>query len=436
VKAFVESKVEKFPDEFNYGCALLNAAKWNKIEIVQALINANADTTWYWGATQQNVLHFAVINNNPDMVRLLVNAGVNCGKKNAGGQTPIQLAAEKEYWSCVIAFVETKSEAWLDQFNYGAALVQAARCNQTSVVEALLNARTSTTWHHIDTKRRSLHHAVINNNSTMYRALCNAGAKQSYDNDDKTSLMLAIEKGYWECVKIHIEFSPDRDKKIYRVAYDNILSIVKLLLSLEKRKARLAEKNRENLLEHKLITNLISELINFINRLKINPDKTVSNNNTDFQKASLIRQINYLAKITPTRKGIFSSPLFSDIHRAQKALVDYVHVSNNLVNASFGTDKLLTLSEKLQQEIKKYLKDDMGMFLYGSVGSVLESMQFTTDQSGLIDELKTLQEKIPGAMLYLDNKKDSDCVTVLNKITEEISNVIANINPSVSPGVS
>jgi hypothetical protein len=104
------------------------------------------------------------------------------------------------------------------------------------------------------------------------------------------------------------------------------------------------------------------------------------------------------------------------------------------VNSSFGTDKLFALSKKLQQQIKKYLKDDMGMFLYGSVGSVLESMQFTTDQSGLSDELKTLQEKIPSAILYLDNKKDSDCVTVLNKITEEISNVIANITPSVSPG--
>jgi ankyrin repeat protein len=198
VKAFAENISETKPDEFGYGRALIHAAKANQIETVAALIKANAACDWV--LNEGNALHYAVINNNPDMIRILIPAGARCNKKNKSGHTPIHLAAHMKHWNCVIAFAETKPD--LDDSSHsGGALLYAAKNNQLPALKALIQTNVTLNWAWSEDNSTALHFAAENNNPEMIRTLISAGAHCNAENKNKrTPIQVATGMDHWDCV--------------------------------------------------------------------------------------------------------------------------------------------------------------------------------------------------------------------------------------------
>lgn len=200
VKAFAETKSDPH-DNFKYGSALLDAVYHNQIDVVEALIKAQATLNYRYKYTQDYVLHCAVKNNNIPMLRLLLKAGADTTCVNSQGQTPIQLAAAKGYWDCVNVIVEERQDPY-DESKFGSALLRAVSANKIETVKKIINAKAIINYRFLDTKNHVLHCAAYNNNPDMIKILQDAGADPNQTNaQDKTPIQIAIENGHWRCIK-------------------------------------------------------------------------------------------------------------------------------------------------------------------------------------------------------------------------------------------
>jgi hypothetical protein len=92
VVKFARRRYSNGSDE--YGSALLSAASANQTDAVAALLRAGAITAWGTISHKDSALHFAVKNNNPDMVRDLRSYYANETKKNASNKNPVEIAIE------------------------------------------------------------------------------------------------------------------------------------------------------------------------------------------------------------------------------------------------------------------------------------------------------------------------------------------------------
>lgn len=90
--------------------ALCYAAECNQLDCVRALLKAGANPTVNYRILKKNeALHFAVINNNPEMIRLLISYRARIlYDKNADGLTPLELATTTGKWNLlpVIVYAE------------------------------------------------------------------------------------------------------------------------------------------------------------------------------------------------------------------------------------------------------------------------------------------------------------------------------------------
>ncbi len=152
----------------------MDAVRENQTLVALALIEADASTDWYTSDDRRTCLHWAVYHSNIPLVEALVNKGANCTAKDSWNRTPIQPAAYHSKWSIVTKFAELRKSHGND--NYGSALLDAVRENQTAVALALIKADASTAWYTCDDGRTSLHWAVYHRNNDLVRALVENGA--------------------------------------------------------------------------------------------------------------------------------------------------------------------------------------------------------------------------------------------------------------------
>lgn len=104
VIAFAKSRKED-GERYEYGNALRLAAYHNQYKVVKALLEAGASTTWFHRDSQNTPLHDAVGHNNAHMVALLLLYRADPSKQNAQNETPVLLAAKRNFWACSHAFV-------------------------------------------------------------------------------------------------------------------------------------------------------------------------------------------------------------------------------------------------------------------------------------------------------------------------------------------
>jgi ankyrin repeat protein len=197
-------------DYYHYAGALITAIIYNPPEVknvVEALLDAKAHTTWVAGPKQNTALHLATLYSNNEVIQLLIDHGADLSVKNLNDITPIEFAVKMakadEDWSSVIMIAQAENTDTNDNLHYGSALIEAVDDNQIHVVEILLKANASTTWNHTDTNNSPLHLAIIDKNTEMVKLLIQNGANLFAKNRNKeTPFEIAYNNADWPTINI------------------------------------------------------------------------------------------------------------------------------------------------------------------------------------------------------------------------------------------
>jgi ankyrin repeat protein len=179
-------------DSLKFGAALLWAVSHDQVETVNILLAAGAPLYFEYINTGNTCLHKAVENNNPQMINILLRAGIQ-HTINKIGQTPIELAAALNHWDCVIA-IERKIQ--FDSQKLTRIFASAVASNQLNVAKILFNSGASITGGIFSEKHGTLsclRWAILNKNPEMIRFLINRGAQLSTVEKGKTIYEFAIE---------------------------------------------------------------------------------------------------------------------------------------------------------------------------------------------------------------------------------------------------
>jgi ankyrin repeat protein len=176
-----------------YDIALLLAVQANQYHVVNALLNSGAQCNARSLLVQRTSLHYAVINHNPKLLRLLLKQEANQTIQDDDGENPLELAINLPDWECLRVFAEFKIEA--NRALYDEALLRAASANKYHVVRALLKAGASP--NHIDEttqkKHTPLHYSALNHNPEMAALLVRYGADiEAKDDEGSTPIKIAI----------------------------------------------------------------------------------------------------------------------------------------------------------------------------------------------------------------------------------------------------
>ena len=188
--------------------ALLVAVKAREYRVVRAYLQKGAKGSELLNG--ENALHIAVSNNDPKMLRLLLQFDVDLSAKNSLGLTPIVAAARKEYWNCVIAIAKKRRENLAGNVNghyeFGNALYTAAEKDNLKVVKVLLRSGAHPNWNCLVTLQTPLHHAVIRSNAEMVALLVSFNANPNFKNAQlETPVLLASKKQHWDCAEAFVK---------------------------------------------------------------------------------------------------------------------------------------------------------------------------------------------------------------------------------------
>lgn len=174
-----------------FDAALICAVKEEQYVTAKKLLKCGAGSNARWYPTQYTALHWAVQNNSPEMVALLLRHGAKPTLMDDLGLTPLSLAVSRGFWPCVVALCKNTA---LQEKEYSEALLAAARANQYQAVKALLavgakpNLLTSQ-----ENGYSALHWTVVKDNFEMAALLMRFGADiTTKDDNGYTPMHLAI----------------------------------------------------------------------------------------------------------------------------------------------------------------------------------------------------------------------------------------------------
>jgi len=202
-------------DAANFGSALIYAVKAKRLHTAELLIKNNADKTWRSSTSNNYCMHWAVINNDFPMLKLLLENGFNMTSKNRDHQVPLELACSLGHWECAEAFITQPSFTFVPGRRH-AALLQAVIAKRSRLVAFLLKAGASLVKADIlDDKGNScLHWATRNDDDDMIMLLLENGAEQTAINhSNKTPIRLACEESKWKTAQLLIENISDINRK-------------------------------------------------------------------------------------------------------------------------------------------------------------------------------------------------------------------------------
>jgi ankyrin repeat protein len=198
--------------------ALLYTVKEDQYLLAKRLLQNNVPCNAKWTSTQFTPLHWAVENNDPNMLSLLLTFGADQTIEDITNFTPFERALSKENWSCVIALCQFPS---LDPKYYSAALVKAAKANQYQAVKALLGAGADPNVNLTNEKNYALHWAVINDAPEMFALLKAHGAQDNvYEQNQLTPIHLAFKHNkvqlaaWFNALKVDVTIKDGTDKQL------------------------------------------------------------------------------------------------------------------------------------------------------------------------------------------------------------------------------
>ena len=220
------------------GRNILKAVCNKNLELVKELLayaKEHKEDDWDdWGdrATENHSIHYAIIDNNLDMFKLLIENGADVHSKNKDGETPLILALADNNIQIIAELL--KKDA-------GGYILNAVVENNLELTNKLLShtkehKQSWNNWRYIDTKNYAIHHAVINNNIDMVKLLIENGADILKKNkDDMTPLLLALtgdnKQIIVELIKHDDTLLKDAGNYILKAVIKNDLVLTKSLLS-------------------------------------------------------------------------------------------------------------------------------------------------------------------------------------------------------------
>ena len=221
----------------NIGRELLEAAQFKKIDKLRELLqHARGPLLENKDETKQTALHWAVMNNTPDMVDLLLTYHFKKNLPNGDHLTPIVLAAQMGHWRCVEQFI--KHDKGSNTNGFGDVLLYAVRAKEFLIAQQLLTHDASCNARWTGTQFTPLHWAAENQDMAMIQLLLKHGANQTLkDNSNCSALRRAVENDYWACVRAlccahSLPTADDLNDALLQAARANQYQTVSALLSV------------------------------------------------------------------------------------------------------------------------------------------------------------------------------------------------------------
>lgn len=208
VQVIAECKSTDQQDTYRYGSALLEAVKMKEHKAAACLLKAKSPFRWHTRMNGYYAIHWAIKNDDIQMIALLLDHGCPLNQENNNKKTPVQLATDLNRWKCVAQIAAQKETNRHDSFRYGYALLYAVNNDNTELASSLLQAKAPLTWSLKNGHYLSIHLAVINNNPNMLAILLQFNASVcAVNKENRTAVELACQSGFWECAELLINHS-------------------------------------------------------------------------------------------------------------------------------------------------------------------------------------------------------------------------------------
>ncbi len=194
-----------------YNSRLLIAAENNEPILLKLLLDAEADENCTAGKGW-TPLHLAAQGGHSQCVNILVEAGADKDKADEVGRTPLYLAAQGGHSKCVDILVEAKADKDKAEEFGSTPLHQAAQEGHSQCVNILVEAGADKDKADIF-GATPLHLAALLGRSECVKILLKAGANvDKEENRGQTPLFWAAKNGYSECVKLLLDARADKNK--------------------------------------------------------------------------------------------------------------------------------------------------------------------------------------------------------------------------------
>eukprot|EP00698_Gefionella_okellyi_P023665 TRINITY_DN8147_c0_g1_i2.p1 TRINITY_DN8147_c0_g1~~TRINITY_DN8147_c0_g1_i2.p1 ORF type:complete len:1447 (-),score=339.37 TRINITY_DN8147_c0_g1_i2:189-3998(-) len=192
---------------------LSSVTKHMDASMVKLLLELGADVDRPHERTRMTALHQAVIRDQVDIVKILLEAGANVNALNKHGLSPVHIAILKKRADALKLFLETNADALREPTAVGCTpLMLAARLGNTELVKFLLTRGVSAR----PTDKRgynALHHAARRNQPEVIRLLLQehdgAPNMQTANKKRETALHIAAAHGHVEAVNVLMESKGD-----------------------------------------------------------------------------------------------------------------------------------------------------------------------------------------------------------------------------------
>ncbi|WP_277879694.1 ankyrin repeat domain-containing protein [Coleofasciculus sp. FACHB-501] len=242
VKAAIEKGIDINAIGSNGQTALMYAAHYVHIPVIQALIDAGADLNILseedgLGEGKTALMHvagsFFATGKRAEVVKILVGAGANINLKRKDGRTALMWAAMAGYADSIQAVIEAGADLDARDDEGNTAMMLAGGGRYPKIVRLLKQAGASEEG----MNDIALIQAVSDGNAEQVRALIQAGADVNH-RMNSTVLCNASLEGHYEIVRMLIEAGADVNKRdsegdfnpLLRAAYAGHLEIVRTLV--------------------------------------------------------------------------------------------------------------------------------------------------------------------------------------------------------------
>lgn len=155
--------------------ALVAAARNGNIEIVRALLAADADVEFHAGGDEPPLMA-ASANGHVELVRLLIEEGANVNRLSPGNGTALLTAARSGHSEVVQLLISNKADVNAQVQGDGTALIQSVR-NGHYQVSKLLLLKGADPYQNVPGDEYAMYHARVSGNKAMIKLLEQYGSQ-------------------------------------------------------------------------------------------------------------------------------------------------------------------------------------------------------------------------------------------------------------------